>query len=457
MKIIFSTLILLLLQLNVIAQTGQGAAKYSLKEAIDYAVLNSINVKNSDIDKRVALARKGEVRAAGLPQINGNADFNHNINIQKNILEYGASGLFVPDATHPAGTPAALTFGLHNQFIPSLSGSQILFDKAFFSSTQSAKVYEELSEKNITRSKIATAHEVTKAYYAVLVNQTQLNYLNINLSRLDSSYVESKARLEQGLVRQIEVDRIEVSFNNLKEEKERVTRIVELSKALLKFQMNLPYDTSIILTDSLHENLLNTINKLPEGGKVNYSTRIEYSIIQTQSLLNKMDTRIARGSRYPRLSAVAAYGFNPAATHAGDIFTQSARWMNYSYVGLRLQVPIFNGLSSHYKVQQKKLEEERTKNNKQQLEHTINLQVEESIINLNNSIESLKTQKRNLELAEKNLSVTKAEFEQGLSMSLDITIGEAAFKEAQKNYYNALYSTLLSKADYERAIGTLYK
>jgi outer membrane protein len=459
MKLIFSALILLLLQFNLLAQSGQGAAKFSLKEAVDYAVVNNINVKNSDIDKRVALARKGEVRAAGLPQINGNVDLIDNINIQKNVLEYGSS-LFPANAAipgHHAGDPTALQLGLQNQFIPSLSGSQILFDKAFLSNIEAAKAYQQLSEKNITRSKIATAHDVTKAYYAVLVNQTQLAYIRINLARLDSSFTETKARLQTGLVRQIEVDRIEVSYNNLKEEQSRITRIVELSKALLKFQMNLPIDTAIILTDSLHENLLNTVTQLPENEKVNYSNRIEYSIILTQASLNRMDIRTARASRYPKLLAIAATGYNPAATQFSNIFSQGARWHNYTYVGLRLQVPIFNGFVSQYRVQQKKLEAERTQNNKVQLERSINLQVEESVINLNNSLESLKTQKRNLQLAEKNLKVLKAEFEQGISMSLDVTVGEASFKEAQTNYYNALYNTLLSKADYERATGTLYK
>lgn len=462
MKIIFSALILLLLQLNIQAQPGQSAAKFSLKEAVDYAVVNNINVKNSDIDKRVAQARKGEVRAAGLPQINGNIDLIDNLHIQKTILEYSnAQGAFFPANSsipgHNVGNPGAIQLGLQNQFLPSLTGSQILFDKAFFGNIEAAKVYQELSEKNITRSKIATVHDVTKAYYAVLVNQTQLAYIRVNLARLDSSFIEAQARLQSGLVRQIEVDRIEVSYNNLKEEQSRITRMVELSKALLKFQMNLPSDTAILLTDSLHENLLNTVTQLPENEKVNYSNRIEYSIIQTQTALNRMDTRTARASRYPRLLAIASTGYNPAASQFSTIFSEGARWHNYGYVGLRLQVPVFNGFSSQYRVQQKKLEEERTQNNKSQLERLISLQVEESVINLNNSLESLKTQKRNLQLAEKNLKVLKAEFEQGISMSLDVTVGEASFKEAQTNYYNALYNTLLSKADYERATGALYK
>lgn len=457
MKRVYNFLILMIVSLHSIAQNTNNAARYSLKEAVDYAVNNNVNVRNTDIDKRVAQARKGEVRAAGLPQINGNADLIHNINIQKTVSEYGKSALFPVSPGHPAGSPAGFAFGLTNQSVPTITGSQVLFDASFFSGLRAASVYEELMEKNINRSKIETAHNVTKAYYAVLVNEKQLAYLDVNLARLDSVYLETKARLQSGLTRQIEVDRTEVSYNNLKEERARVVRVVQLSKALLKFQMNLPSDTTIVLTDQLNETLLASVTQLPEGNKINYASRIEYSIIQTQAFLNRVDTRTARASRYPKLSAIAAYGYSTGATNMGDIFTQRDRWFNYSYVGLRLNVPIFNGLSAYYKIQQKKLEEERTENNRKQLEHTIDIQIEESIINLNNSIESVKTQKRNLDLAEKNLKVLQAEFEQGLSMSLDVTVSEAALKESQTNYYNALYNALLAKADYERATGVLYK
>jgi outer membrane protein len=114
-------------------------------------------------------------------------------------------------------------------------------------------------------------------------------------------------------------------------------------------------------------------------------------------------------------------------------------------------------MALYHKVQEKKLEEERTNNNKKILERTIDLQVEESLINLSNSIESLKIQKRNLDLAIENVRVLKAENESGITMNLEVTTGEAALKDAQTNYFNALYNALLSKADYERAMGTLLK
>jgi outer membrane protein len=283
-----------------------------------------------------------------------------------------------------------------------------------------------------------------------------LSSIDANLVRLDSVYKEASARFQNGLARKIEVDRIEVSFNNLKEERSKVMRMANLSKALLKFQMNISKEENITLKDTLYEGLLNDVLNIQEGKNAVYTNRIEYSIIETQLVLTKLDRKSTDAGYYPKLIGIATTGYNPAATKFSNI-TQSTRWFNYSFVGLRLQVPIFNGFVLHHKVQEKKLEEERTSNNKKILERTIDLQVDESLINLSNSLESLKIQKRNLDLAIENVRVLKAENESGITMNLEVTIGEAALKDAQTNYYNALYNALLSKADYERAMGTLLK
>jgi outer membrane protein len=455
MKYISGIFILFFIRLNAIGQNNEDGGAFTLRQAVDYAVINSLNVKNSDIDKRLSIAKKGELKSQALPQINGNADLIHNIKIQQVILENGAVPAFA-NPSLPQGKVTAFQLQLANQFIPSISGTQVIFDQSFFTNVHAAKVYQELSEKNITRSKIEVAHNVTKAYYGVLVNEKQLASIEANLIRLDSVYREANARFQNGLARKIEVDRIEVSFNNLKEERSKVIRMAELSRALLKFQMDLPKELTITLTDSLHQGLLNDVINIQGNKNAVYANRIEYSIIETQLLLNKLDRKSTGASYYPKLIGIATTGYNPAATKFSNL-TQSTRWFNYSFVGLRLQVPIFNGFAMYHKVQEKKLEEERTNNNKKILERTIDLQVEESLINLSNSIESLKIQKRNLDLAIENVRVLKAENESGITMNLEVTTGEAALKDAQTNYFNALYNALLSKADYERAMGTLLK
>ena len=447
MKHIHATLALLFLNF-----TGTSQTKYSLKEAITYATSNSYSVKSLEIDERMATAQKGEQTSRALPQINGNVDYLHYQQIQKNILENGVGLINRTDI--PKGTVIPTQLGLPNQLIPTVSGSQVIFDQSYFTSIHAAKIYQDLSEKNVTRSKIDVAVAVTRAYYAVLVNEEQLQYLDANLARLDSSFVQAKAQYAEGLIRIIDLDRIEVSYNNLKEERNRIHRMVDLSQSLLKFQMSLSDRAPLILTDSLDENLLQDVAAVAQESKANYANRIEYSILETQTLLRKIDTRNAQASRYPRLSAIGLIGYNPGASQFTNL-TQSSRWIQYSYLGLRLQVPIFNGLLAKYKVQQKHLEEDRIKLYRGQLERTIDLEVDQAITNLQNSMESLKTQRRNLQLAEKNLRLFKAESSEGLVTNLEVTVAEADLKQAQTNYYNALYGALVSKAEYQKALGIL--
>ncbi|MBC7426083.1 MAG: hypothetical protein H7321_06070, partial [Bacteroidia bacterium] len=79
----FLTLLLLTTWLSGTSQDAKSS--YSLKEAIDYAITNNNLVKSSELDRQLAKARIGEVRAGALPQINGNADLLHYLQVQKNI------------------------------------------------------------------------------------------------------------------------------------------------------------------------------------------------------------------------------------------------------------------------------------------------------------------------------------------------------------------------------------
>ena len=56
---------------------------FSLKEAVEYAVKNHINIKNAQLDILNAEARVNEIKGIGLPQVNGNFGYTNNLIIQK--------------------------------------------------------------------------------------------------------------------------------------------------------------------------------------------------------------------------------------------------------------------------------------------------------------------------------------------------------------------------------------
>lgn len=430
-----------------------GQTAFTLRQSIEYAVKNNITAKNSQLDRQIADARKSEVLSKGLPQVDINSQLIHNFNVQKIVLENGVIPAFT-DPTKPVGEVIAFQLQLNNLWTSQITASQVLFDKALFTGISNASLYQQLADKNIQRTETDIAELVTKAYYGVLVSRKQLDFLENNIARVDSLYKETQARYKNGLVRKIAVDRIEVRLNNLKDEKDKTSKLVDLNLALLRFQMNLPVEEGMTLADTLNET--DVINSLAEAQEFNYTQRIEYNILQDQIKLSQAQEKVLKGGYYPRLSAFATSGYNPAATHLGDI-TQSSRYFNYTWVGLDLRIPLFHGMEKKYKVQSHLLEEQKLQNNMKNLEKAIDLQVQQATINLYNNLESLKIQKRNMELAQENVRIIQIENQKGIANSIEVVNAEADLKEAQTNYYTTLYNALISKTDLEKARGTLFK
>jgi outer membrane protein TolC len=176
--------------------------------------------------------------------------------------------------------------------------------------------------------------------------------------------------------------------------------------------------------------------------------------LQTQKELAYLDIRNNRSKYLPQLAAFGTFGYNPAATRLGNI-TQGERWIDYSFVGLQLNVPIFDGLSKHYKTQQAKLAYEKSEQNMTQLQNSIDLQIRQATITLTNNLDALKSQKRNLDLAAEIVRVTRIKYQQGVGSNVEVNNAITAYKEAETNYYSALYDTLIAKVDLDKATGKL--
>lgn len=426
-------------------------ANYGLKECIDYALKNNTNIQNAILDTEMAENTTKEMRAKGLPQVDAGVDLTHSFNVQKIILENGVIPAFT-DPTKPVGEVVAFQLQLQNTMTMSASAHQVIYDRSLFAGIRNEETYKLLSQKNVQRSQIDIIEGVTKAYYGVLVAKSQLEFLNKNVNRVDTLYREASARFKNGIVRKIDVDRIEVRMNNLKEDRDKSLKIVELNLALLRFQMNFPNGDVLNINGTLDESLVSELNT--QAADFAYDNRIEYSILKTQNDLNKGKLDVIRGGYSPRLSAFATTGYNPASTNIGDIF-QGSRYFNYTYVGLKLEVPIFHGFEKKYKVANQLIENRKLENNLHNAEKSIDLQVQQAEISLSNGLESLRTQKRNLSLAEENVKVIRAENKQGIATNLEVTNAETDLKEAQNNYYNALYTVLIAKTDLAKATGKL--
>jgi outer membrane protein TolC len=424
-----------------------GAANYSLKQAIDYAFKNSPNYLNAELEIQNSKYRKREVLGVGLPQINSSVDLKDYIDIPTSLLPGQFFGA-------PAGTFIPVKFGTKYNATAGFSASQLIFSSDYIVGVKAAKELINLSTINVNRSKTELVSSVSKAYYNVIVNKERIKLLDANIVKLKKIFDDTKAFNQQGFVEQIDLERLEVQYNNLVVEKEKTDRLIGLSENLLKFQMGYKISEPIVLTDSLtFEN--NDVASLLSG-KIDISKRADYQLLQSQQKLYQLDLKRQRLGYLPTVAAYGSYQFN-AQRQKFDFTDGSQSWYKISLIGGTLNLNIFDGLQRHNRIQQAKIAVQKGENNLKNIELAAEIEASISEVTYQNAYASLQTQKRNMQLAQHVFDVSQKKYEQGVGSNLEITNAQTALKEAQTNYYNAVYDMIVSKIDFQKATGTLVK
>lgn len=426
------------------------AQDFSLEQAVDYAVKHNLNIKNAQLDALSAEARIGEIRAAGLPQLSAAVSVTNNIIIPRFFLPANAF-----DPTAPADAPpAAVEFGIPWQGSASANLNQLIFNGSYFIGLKAAATYRELAQKSTTSSKVQVAESVTKAYYSAQVAEERAKLLDLNISRVDSLMRETKAMNASGFVELLDVNRLEVQINNLQTERQKVQNLIELSYALLKYQMGMTANEPIKLTDDINAVNVDSLRAELGNPDLNYENRIEYSLLNTQEKLAGLDLRNVRSGYLPSLSASVGYGYNAGYDKFSQLFTDN--WYNNMVLTVNLNIPIFDGFSKRYQINQKKIAIDKVKNSQTLLKQSIDLENNQASINIKNAFATLETQKRNLTLAEEIVRVSKIKYKEGVGSNIEVINAESSLKEAQTNYFTALYDLMIAKVDLSRAKGELY-
>ncbi len=452
---------------NVNAQTPSGATtSFSLKQAIDYAYQNQINVKNAILDQAIAKQRVKELTGMGLPQIGSSVDVKDFLEIPTSVLPdfispaiYGVntSGFgLTPINPYVPGDGVPVKFGTQYQATAGLDASQLLFSGDYFLGLKAAKVFVELSDRAADRTKIETAIAVSKAYYTVLVNDERLKLMQANVDQLKKTKDDTKALNENGFVEKIDYDRLTVIYTNLIVEQEKVQRLLSLGTYLLKYQMGMDVNATITLTDKLDDIKFDEVTSTISAEKFDYNKRVEYNLYQSQYDLAKLDFKRNRFSYLPNAFAYGSLSAN-ALRNKFDIFDTQKGWYPTALIGATIKLPIFTSGQRHFKIQQAKLSLQKAENNIAFIKQSIDLELASSLTMLQNASSSLANQKKNIELAAEVFRVSKIKYDQGVGSNLEMLTAETTLKEAQTNYYTALFDALVSKIDFDKASGTLIK
>lgn len=417
--------------------------KFSLKEAIDYALNHQSAVLNAQIDEEIAKNDVKKTVGTGLPQVSTTFNFQDYLKVPTSLLPGEFFG--------QPGTQIPVKFGVKYNSSAGIELNQLLFDGTYIVGLQASKTYKELSVRTSTRTKIETVVAVTKAYYSVLVNKEQLTLIDANLVQLTKSFNDTEAMFKNGFAEKIDADRLLVLKNNLETERENATRSLSINIDLLKFQMGMPVTAALEPVDKISEIRAQPVSAVVADTSA-YKARIEYSLLETQKKLNLLDVKRYKSTFLPTLKGFASATKSFQSDNFSNLYDQ-----NYptSVIGLTLSWNLINGGQRIYQLRNAKLVVKQTENQMQDLKNGIVNEISTNQKLYANSQRSLENQERNLKLAQEILRVTRIKYEQGIGSSLEVTTAETSQKEAQNNYITALYNLLINKVDLDKATGEI--
>lgn len=442
MKKLFYTVILVFtLQMGF----GQTVVNMSLDEAINYAIKNQPSFQNYLVEQQISAAKKLQSISGFLPKITGSFALQQNLNLPIVALKF-------PNPLTGAEENLKIQQGTKYQGNGSVDFTVPLVDGNAIGDLKFTQKQQRLTDLQLQQAIIDLKVNVSRAYFLVLLNSERVNKTRKTLERDQKAYDDTKVKFDNQNALKTDVSRAYLNLQNTRYQMKIAEDSVKTTSANLAQLIGLPLDSKLALTDQLPGQAKE--EALPEypDYKSAEQSRIELKTETMQQNLNRLQMRKINFGYIPTLSGYASVG--GLGLDNNNIFRKNI-WVEDNYIGLKLSVPIFDGLLKFAEMQQQKLAMQKNENNINNIKQTINYQLQSSSVNYANAFENLKLIQQNVKLAEDIVADVNVRYQNALATYQEVVDAENTLKDTEFTYLQAMYTYLVAELDWKKAYGKL--
>lgn len=442
------------------ATFAQDTTAYTLQQCVDVAIKNNFDVKKAEYMVQSNDAYLTQAKAGLFPSIS--AAVSHGFNQGRSINPYTNS--YIDQTTFT---------GQYN-----LNAGVVLWNGSSLQSNirQNSLTYQ-ASQKDLEQAKNDLTISVILAYLQVLSNQDQLTLAKRQasvtrqqverLTILDKDGNIAPATLydQKG---QLGTDELNIIATK---------NAIETAKLTLVQLMNIPYSPNMKLQAINKEESLVLYGETVDDVALQASQ--QYALVKAAELRRESaeaNVKTLKGQMYPTLSINGSLGTNysNAATteqyiNTVDVATKNyvisggnklsvytpqdnfqsqnisygSQWTNNlnSYIGLALQIPIFNGLRLRSQVKLAKITAAQVTYQQKTINTKLRQSIDQAYVNMRTSFERYQTLDQQVKDYETSFKAATVKFDAGVITSVDYII-------AKNNYDAATTNLIVSKYDY---------
>lgn len=417
--------------------------KMSLNDCLEYGLENSPNMILAKNEIEMIKYNKREVYSPYLPTLNITGGIDYNIKLATTIIPAADFGF------GPGMDDLEVSMGQPHTNSGTIQLEQKLYDQAAIVGMGGLKTYAKLSQLQSSKIKEEMAYNIAMAYYQVLTVDQKIKLLEDNKEQYEELNRIMELRLEKGVIQEIDYKRIKVAYNNIVSQLSLVKTSKDVAMNRLKVIIGMPLDTDLTINEDI--SLIQT-TALPEESGIDITNRLDYKINQTNLELQALQTRVFKNSYYPTLSGYARYGVN---SYSKTFRGSWDKFYDFSTIGLKLSIPIFNGLKTNTKYNKQRVQLENLKAQIKMQDENFKVESMNSKAQLIEAHTSYKMDFENMELAKEVYETTNLSYQKGAASLSDFLNADFSYKEAQSNYLTSLVNMLSSRLDYENSKGNL--
>jgi len=394
------------------------------------ALKNDPQLRAAEAANRAAQATRGQSRAAFLPQINLEANYNQ---VDSKVVK--------------TSSPLAKSDNYPSQDY-TLSLKQSIYHHEYYVQLRQTDAAIAAADAQFEAAKQGTVLRVAQAYFNLLAAQDNLTTAEASKRAISQQLRQTQQRFEVGLSAITDVHEAQAGYDAAVAAELAAQNQLDIANENLREIIGQAPMALAVLKDEV---------PLLSPEPANIDEWVGTAQKQNLSLLaSEASSRVAaeelnrrQAGHYPTLDLVANQ------RHSDDTEATYGSEADNTTVSLQLNVPIFSGgLTTSQTREARALYEQATENLEQQRRATTR-EARSAYLGVVAGISQVKARKQALSSAQTALEATQAGFEVGTRTAVDVLNAQQVRFQAQSEYYKSRYDYILATLQLKQAAGNL--
>jgi outer membrane protein TolC len=356
-----------------------------------------------------------------------------------------------------------------------VSVTQKVFDiRTFWGVAGAQKYLEDLNVAGVRREEQLLIDTVRRQYYQALLAEATRKVVSQSVTRTSKTAEEASLRVARGVAPKFQRLSAEVELANLETQLIGATGAANSALDQLKFTLGMPVSQPVRLATPLEPAENPSLRAAGLDGALDLALRTRPDITQAdlQIELRNIQRRVARADYFPFLDVFADVSYvgnvpdnrTSIITDPENPFSFSARqndffsdgyWDMTASVGFTLSWTLFDGAQRRQRVQQQRIQTDRARIAREQIEQAVRLEVETALRDLRTAQLRILSQEKNVERAELNYEYASARLREGVASPLDEREASELLDQSRLSYLQAVFDYNVALSQLETATGAV--